>query len=109
MNFQLARWGVTGELLTPKEKESIDRDCVRSVKLSPRENQLSINPSCEMKDGEAARKTARLELNISDPSYHTRPFGYHPRNSFSEVAFGLPQRDYTPPEGCAAFQRREFG
>ena len=28
-----------------------------------------------------------------------------PPNSSSEVAFGLLQRDYTPPEGCTTLQR----
>ena len=31
-----------------------------------------------------------------------------PKNSSSEVAFGLLQRDYKPLEGCAALQRGSF-
>ena len=80
---------MTGELLTPKEQESIYRHWVRSVKLPPGESQLSINPSCcEIKDGETARKVARLELNFPDPSYTSQPrlfvarTALHPRAVF---------------------------
>ena len=44
-----------------------------------------------------------LQLGFELARQHARPFGYS-QNPSREVAFGLLQRDYTPPKGCAALQ-----